>query len=275
MRPLRPSGESLVKLLTRPLSAVIKRLSPQTAAKLKHRKRQRRKAAFFNGDWAHGGTVSKRRYASYGAYLDHQKSKLETVRSRLEKNREEALENFVRRFESCEQLKPRSRVLCLGARLGTEVEAFIRLGHFAVGIDLNPGEENQFVVTGDFHRLVFADDSVDVVYANCLDHLFDLKAVGGEISRVLQPGGIAITDLVNGYEEGFIAGGFEAVHWARAEEFAGQLAEASGLQLEGQRSLAPFGKEHWCQAVLRKPPAPGSSTAFVPGDAAAAPGQRG
>lgn len=263
-----------MKILTRTLSPVLKRLLPQTAARLKHRKRQRRETAFFDGDWSHGGTVSQRRYANYGAYLDHQKSKLGTIKGRLEKDREQALESFLRRFESCAQLKPRSRVLCLGARLGTEVEAFIRLGHFAVGIDLNPGEDNPFVMTGDFHRLVFADESLDVVYTNCLDHLFDLEAVGSEITRVLQPGGIAMVDIVNGYEEGYVAGGFEATHWARAEDFAKQLAEASGLRLEGHRSLASLGKADWCQVVFRKAPADSSGTAFVPSDAAAAPDQR-
>lgn len=32
-------------------------------------------------------------------------------------------------------------VLCLAARVGTEVKAFLDLGCFAMGIDLNPGLE--------------------------------------------------------------------------------------------------------------------------------------
>ena len=39
-------------------------------------------------------------------------------------------------------------VLCLAARQGSEVRAFIDSGAFAVGIDLNPGPRNRFVVVG-------------------------------------------------------------------------------------------------------------------------------
>ena len=47
-------------------------------------------------------------------------------------------------------------VLCLAARIGTEVKAFLDLGCFAIGIDLNPGTDNRYVVHGDFHDLQFA-----------------------------------------------------------------------------------------------------------------------
>src|SRR5215216_3610430 len=60
----------------------------------------------------------------------------------------------------------RRRVLCLGARQGTEVRAFIDRGGFAVGIDLNPGEKNRYVLIGDFQELQFATGSVDIVYTN-------------------------------------------------------------------------------------------------------------
>jgi len=244
-----------VKLLTRSASRVLKRLLPGVPAWLKQRKRQRREQAFLEGNWTHDGAISQRRYASYDAYLKHQRTKLATIKGRLEENRGLALQSFVSRFETCKQLQSQSTVLCLGARIGTEVEAFIRLGHFAVGIDLNPGEGNTYVLTGDFHRLVFADGSVDVVYTNCLDHLFDLQAVGSEICRVLKPGGIAIVDIVKGYEEGYVAGGYDATHWARAEDFAKQLGVASGLSLDSHRSLETLGKERWRQAVFRKTPA--------------------
>ena len=46
-------------------------------------------------------------------------------------------------------------MLCLGARLGTEVRALHNLGYFAIGIDLNPGVDNPYVLMGDFHKLVF------------------------------------------------------------------------------------------------------------------------
>ena len=72
-------------------------------------------------------------------------------------------------------MKKAASVLCLGARQGTEVKAFLDLGCFAVRIDLEPGAENQFVVQGDFHDLKFPTESVDIVFTNSLDHAFDPK----------------------------------------------------------------------------------------------------
>ena len=37
-----------------------------------------------------------------------------------------------------------------------EVRAFLDHGAFAVGIDLNPGRDNRYVMVGDFHQLQFA-----------------------------------------------------------------------------------------------------------------------
>ena len=54
---------------------------------------------------------------------------------------------------------------------------FIDHGAFAVGIDLNPGRDNRWVVIGDFHALQYADASVDVVYTNSFDHVFELERV--------------------------------------------------------------------------------------------------
>jgi SAM-dependent methyltransferase len=212
-----------------------------------------RKLAFIAGNWSHGESFSQRRYESYESYLDHQKAKLATRKDMLEENRPKMMRRFQERFRTCRELRPGSNVLCLGARIGTEVEAFIGLGHFAVGIDLNPGADNAYVVTGDFHRLVFADGSVDVVYSNCLDHLYDLDLAAREIARVLRPGGIAIIDIVKGYEEGFTAGEYEAAHWATAEGFADSLAKASGLPRSSFRHLAEIGHDSWYQLVLVKP----------------------
>jgi hypothetical protein len=46
---------------------------------------------------------------------------------------------------------------------------------FSVGIDLNPGPRNGYVLHGDFHNIIFADASIDAVYTNALDHSFDLQ----------------------------------------------------------------------------------------------------
>ena len=94
----------------------------------------------------------------------------------------------------------------LGARLGTEVRALMELGHLAVGVDLNPGAANQYVLHGDFHHLVFPDRSFSAVYTNTLDHVFDLPRLVDEIRRVLVPGGVLIADVVPGFDEGHLPG---------------------------------------------------------------------
>ena len=53
-------------------------------------------------------------------------------------------------------------VLCLGARLGGEVRAFTAMGALSIGIDLNPGPNNAYVLPGDFHHLQFAQSVFDV-----------------------------------------------------------------------------------------------------------------
>jgi hypothetical protein len=60
-------------------------------------------------------------------------------------------------------------VLCLAAR--NESEAWTDADFLAIGIDLNPGENNRFVVVGDFHALQFRDGVFDVVFTNSLSSL--------------------------------------------------------------------------------------------------------
>ncbi|MDQ1437302.1 MAG: hypothetical protein QOK43_931 [Acidimicrobiaceae bacterium] len=139
-----------------------------------------------------------RQYRSYDEYVSHQAGKLDMV----------DLRDYDVRFRAAlaERLKGRGfegrSVLCLAARLGTEVRAFHDAGAFAVGIDLNPGKDNQWVVKGDFHNLVFPDDSVDVAYSNSLDHAFDLAKTLSQVHRVLKPGGTLIVDAQAGAQTG-------------------------------------------------------------------------
>ena len=155
------------------------------------------------------GTLSQRRYASYEAYVDHQASKLTQIERRLRRVEAEDLDSFRTAFADCAALQGRHTVLCLGARLGTEVRALMDLGHLAVGVDLNPGQANRYVLHGDFHQLVFPDASFTAVYTNTLDHVFDLPRMVGEIRRVLKPGGALIADVVPGFDEGHLPGEYE------------------------------------------------------------------
>jgi SAM-dependent methyltransferase len=119
-------------------------------------------------------------------------------------------------------------VLCLGAREGAEVRAFLDRGASAVGVDLNPGPDNPWVVRGDFHALQFADGSADLVYSNSLDHAFDLERMLAEVKRVLAPEGTFLVELARGTEEGGGRGFYEALSWPRADAMIARL-EAAGF----------------------------------------------
>lgn len=206
----------------------------------------------------------QKQYATYDDYLQHQKSKL-TLKGK------EYLVDYDRRFHAA--LLQRLRVLsgtlplrgktviCLAARIGTEVRAFLDLGCFAVGIDLNPGEENKYVVYGDFHNLQFPDASVDVVYTNSFDHVFDKERIVAEISRVLRPQGVLLLELLNTKEnqesqESF--GTYESLSWSDTADVA-QLFTQHGFKLLDQH---PF--EHpWLgtQYVLRLAGTPSTNQA--------------
>jgi len=87
-----------------------------------------------------------------------------------------------------------SSILCLGARLGTEVRALRELGYArAIGVDLYPLSD--LVEFGDFHNLHHDDDSFDGVYSNSLDHCYELKKVLLEAERVLKPNGVMVLNI--------------------------------------------------------------------------------
>ena len=204
--------------------------------------------------WGHssaGSGLAQRIYPDYDTYLTHQRLKLNALRVK-------SIEGHDRRFHAALsqrlegaplELRGRS-VLCLAARVGTEVRVFIERGAFAVGIDLNPGRDNRWVVVGDFHALQFADASVDIVYTNSLDHVYELERVLAEVHRVLKPDGAFVAELGLGTEEGGEPGFYEALAWQRADELIERIA-AAGFEL---RYRTPFALP-WTglQVVLQKP----------------------
>jgi ubiquinone/menaquinone biosynthesis C-methylase UbiE len=117
---------------------------------------------------------------------------------------------------------------------------------------LNPGADNKYVLTGDFHSLSFADSSVDAIYTNCLDHAFDIDKIAREVNRVLKPEGLFLVDIVYGFQEGYTVGNHDTMHWPTAKGFAELLAAKGGLQLTGFRDLKDVGSASWCQAQLTK-----------------------
>ena len=216
-------------------------------------KAEARETRFDSKLWDREGEIARRQYGSYEEYLEHQAAKLDNIRHRLDETRADDYADFVRRFEGCVPLRGARNVLCLGARLGTEVQAMHSLGHFAVGIDLNPGADNCFVLKGDFHSIVFPDGSVDAVYTNVFDHVYDFSKLMAEIERLLAPGGLLIADVLKGFEEGFTPGAYEATHWKSVDALLAELLRLSKLTLRERRDLGQVRRDHWIQLVLEKP----------------------
>ena len=171
----------------------------------------------FGERWiAQGEAFQRRSYDSYDDYLEHQRAKLETHEfGQYDDDFRQALRE---RLTSLELEWQGRNVLCLGARIGSEVKAFLDLGAFAVGIDLNPGKENRYVVQGDFHDLQYAPNSIDVVFTNSLDHVFDIERIAKEVLKVLKPDGIFLVEAVQGRDQGINPGFFESFFWQNIDQ---------------------------------------------------------
>ena len=182
----------------------------------------------FGEVWNTKSTFQNRSYDSYEAYLEHQKAKLETHDfANYDVEFRAALRE---RLAALDIAWPGRTVLCLAARIGTEVKAFLDLGCFAIGIDLNPGKENRYVVQGDFHDLQFAPDSVDVVYTNSLDHAFDVDRIAREVLKVLKAEGLLIVEASQGRDQGVNPGFFESFFWKNIDELIG-VFETAGFKV--------------------------------------------
>lgn len=185
-----------------------------------------------------GEGFGHRWYPDYGTYVRHQKTKFGAQRARWIEAHDRALYAGLTERLAVLPLNLRGRnALCLAARQGTEVRAFVDQGAFAVGIDLQPGPSSRHVLTGDFHDLQFAEASVDVVFTNSLDHAFELKRILGEVRRVLKPGAHFVVEAnLEADEGGANAGPYESMVWKTADALLEAL-EAAGFRLEGR---APF-----------------------------------
>lgn len=179
-----------------------------------------------------GDRLYRRRYVSYEEYAAHQREKIRHLDLGAYGDAFEA--ELAGRLAAAEVVKAGAGVLCLGARIGSECRSFIGLGAFAVGIDLNPGPGNRYVVVGDFHDPQFADGSVDIVYTNCLDHSFDLERVMAGVARILKPGGAFVADLMNGSGDGepWSPDGFDCLFWDKAADIIERIRQITGFEAE-------------------------------------------
>ncbi len=124
--------------------------------------------------------ILKRDYASYDEYLTHQKLKLdEMVKMKGGFSNFDIFDyrlKFYLRFRHLQKLLPSdAAILCCGARQGTEVDVLRDLGfRNARGIDLIPVRTIHSSRFGDMMKLDYPDNSLDLLYTNCVDHAFDL-----------------------------------------------------------------------------------------------------
>jgi SAM-dependent methyltransferase len=176
----------------------------------------------------------RRVYSKYEDYLTHQKDKLARIElSNYDAKYRRVLRKRLRQMGVAWQGKT---ILCLGARIGTEVKSFLDLGCFAVGIDINPGEKNRHVVYGDFHDIQYPSSCTDVVFTNSLDHAFDVEKLIKEVSRVLKPGGLAIVEVGRGIDEGGYVGFYESFYWSKVDDVI-SLFRNLGFRFVGRESF--------------------------------------
>jgi SAM-dependent methyltransferase len=146
-------------------------------------------------------SIDRREYKNYDEYLSHQSLKSKIGRKKkIKKFMMEYVEKDVSSFETrigkFKKYVKNGKVLCLGARTGSEVLAFRNLGFKdTIGIDLNPGENNEYVIEGDFHDMPFSSGEFTTVYTNCIDHAWDLEKLSKEIHRVISPEGRLILEI--------------------------------------------------------------------------------
>lgn len=202
----------------------------------------------------HSTGLRSRAYDNYETYRKHQALKLDAHRGKsIRRHDARFFSSLGDRLPGKHRKLAGARVLCLAARQGSEVRAFIAKGAFAVGIDLNPGRDNHYVMVGDFHALQFADESIDIVYTNSLDHAFDLDRILSEVTRVLVDDGLMICEAGPGGDAGSGSGFYESFVWEKVDDLLNRI-RATGFELIDRTSFdVPWNGE---QLVLRKVSSP-------------------
>lgn len=195
-----------------------------------------------------GNGLKQRCYESEKQYLKEQSEKLKQ-RPEWAVNMSDGLRFrlWQRLVLHSDHIPKTGSVLCLGARLGGETEAFINKGYFAVGLDVNAGKDNKHVLYGDFHELQFADNSIDIIYTNSLDHVLDMDKVISEVARTLQSGGIFMTENKGGTKEPGFKGSksdkYDCLEWLTLQHLIDYIT-ARGFTLHYRyrgRGFTPWG----------------------------------
>ena len=178
--------------------------------------------------------IQRRQYRSYEDYLEHQASKLQHID--LSDYAVWFRECLADRISSFPEVRAGMSALCLAARIGTEVKAFQDVGCFSVGIDLNPGQANKYVLYGDFHEIQFPSASVEIVYTNSIDHAFDAVKMLSEVRRVLRPSGVFILEAPHGNERDQSAEDYESFWWNSDRDLQ-SMVEGCGFHTVRRESI--------------------------------------
>merc|ERR1711915_429672 len=157
-----------------------------------------------NIDLSTGGTGGaselirpRRAFRSYEEYIELQLNK--TLNPRLRKlwisrdwrRKVDVFSSMFRGLMKSQLLRPGSKALCIGARVGQEVVALKEIGvRDAIGIDLVPYPP--LVIHGDMHSHPFPDNTFDFEFSNVFDHALYPSLFVSEIERTLKPGGVAV-----------------------------------------------------------------------------------
>jgi len=139
--------------------------------------------------------IARRNYESYSEYIEHQKEKLGKNIDTIIQHDKEYEVLVEKRYKEHLALHKGKSILSLAARLGGEVRAFKKLGLLSVGIDLEPGDLNNYVLHGDFHDMQFSDEVFDFAFCNAIDHVYDLTKLLKETHRILKANGEFIIEL--------------------------------------------------------------------------------
>jgi SAM-dependent methyltransferase len=194
------------------------------------------------------GSFERRVYANYQDYLRRQQAKLDFLDlSRYETEYQRLLNE---RLAGVDGLKKGAAVLCLGARLGAEVRAFQDCGCFAVGLDLNPGKQNRYVLHGDFHEIQFPRESADIIFSNSLDHVFALERFIAEIRRVLKSGGLLILETMKGRAEGVSPDPYASLWWNSVDDVVALFSRHSFKAVQRTAFAVPWPGELLCFVKL-------------------------
>ncbi|CAM8953490.1 unnamed protein product [Rhodiola kirilowii] len=136
-------------------------------------------------------------YDSYQTYINRQLAKTTNPKLRqiwTTRDWDRKINVFSQFFSDLKRrnlLSNHSRALCVGARVGQEVEALQRIGvNDSIGIDLVPYPP--LVVRGDFHSQPFGNETFDFEFSNVFDHALYPDRFVAEIERTLKVGGVCV-----------------------------------------------------------------------------------